>query len=87
MSGLFIVGGGAIGFSLAAHLNASGKLAEVLRIHTAAVGVTQKITVKSSDGCVLEQSVISKPLSSMSSIKGLLLITAKAKDGANKSLM
>lgn len=78
MSGLFIVGGGAIGFSLAAHLNASGKLAEVLRIHTSAVGVTQKITVKSSDGCVLEQSVISKPLSSMRSIKGLLLITAKA---------
>lgn len=83
-SGMFIVGGGAIGFSLAAHLRSSGKLAKVLRINSSAVGATEKIAVKSGDGHVLEQSVTSKPLSSISSIKGLVIVTAKA--NANKDL-
>lgn len=77
-SGMFILGGGAIGFSLAAHLNSSGKSAEVLRINHSAVGVIQNVSVKSGDGYILEQSVTSKPLSSISSIKGLVIITAKA---------
>lgn len=77
-SGMFIVGGGGIGFSLAAHLNSSGKPAEVLRINSSAVGVTEKIAVKSGYGHVLEQSVTSKPLSSVSSINGVVIVTAKA---------
>lgn len=77
-SGMFIVGGGAIGFSLAAHLASSGKVAEVLRINHSAVGTTEKIAVKSGDGHVLEQSLTSKPLSSVRSINGVVIVTAKA---------
>lgn len=76
---IFIVGGGAIGFSLAAHLKAAGRDVTVLRVSgNSPEEATQTIAVRSGEGEILEQEVVSRPLSSQGEIDGLVVLATKA---------
>ncbi len=83
--GVSIVGGGAIGFSLAVHLRAAGKDVTVLRVGTGyRHPEVQTVVVQSGDGSTLTQEIASRPLSSASPLSGLVVLAAKA--NANTAL-
>ncbi len=78
-SDIYVLGGGAIGFSLAAHLKAAGRRVVILRAgEGAAEERVQTITVQSGDGTLLTQEVLSKPLSAQGKIDGVLVLATKA---------
>lgn len=78
-SRIFIVGGGAIGFSLAVHLKNAGKDVTILRAsENNAEESNRKIAVESGDGSILEQEIFCKPLSSQGRIEGIVILATKA---------
>lgn len=83
--GIFIVGGGAIGFPLAAHLQAAGRAVTVLRVQDgSAQPTTQTIVVRSGEGTELKQAIACRPLAQMPTIGGLVVLATKA--NANERL-
>lgn len=76
---LSIVGGGAIGFSLAATLQSEGNRVVVYRATSPddATG-QQEITVKLADGSTLRQRIETRGLSPETALAGTVLVTAKA---------
>jgi len=76
---IYIVGGGAIGFSIAVHLKAAGRNITVLRVRENPKQESiQKITVQSGDGTFLVQDIITGSLSSCGKIEGLVVLATKA---------
>lgn len=76
---IYVVGGGAIGFSLAVNLKAAGRNVTVLRVRdNLTAEVTQTISVQSGDGSVLKQEIVSRPLATQGQIEGVVIVATKA---------
>lgn len=75
---LNVLGGGAIGFALAAHLESAGRAVQVVRTRPGArAGDSQRVTVEASAGSISAAVAVSL-LDDDAPLEGALIVTAKA---------
>jgi len=78
-NGISIIGGGAIGFALAATLQSEGRNVVVYRVTSPDSGLSlQKVSVRLADGSILDQNIATESLSATTELDGIVLVTAKA---------